>query len=99
MRYPVAVEPDTATTACGIVMPDLPGCFSAGDTLDEAIVNAGEAIAAWIEATLDQGGTIPAPSSLERLRHDPAYAGWVLAVVFVDGVGAADLAVGHGPQM
>lgn len=84
MRYPVAVEPDTATTACGIVVPDLPGCFSAGDSLDEALTNAGHAIAAWIEVTLDEGGTIPAPSPLDRLQRDPAYAGWVLAIVSVD---------------
>ena len=44
MRYPIAIEPGEAKTAFGVVVPDLPGCFSAGDTLDEAIANAAETI-------------------------------------------------------
>jgi hypothetical protein len=36
MRYPVAIEQGTDDTAFGVVVPDLPGCFSAGDTLDGA---------------------------------------------------------------
>ncbi len=81
MRYPIAIEMGDETTAFGVVVPDLPGCFAAGDTLDEAIASAEEAGAAWIDATLDAGGVIPAPSSLETVRADPAYAGWVLGVV------------------
>jgi predicted RNase H-like HicB family nuclease len=46
MRYPVAIEPGDETTAYGVVVPDLPGCFSAGDTLDEALMAAGDAAAA-----------------------------------------------------
>lgn len=43
MNYPIAMEhaPDKAY---GVQFPDLPGCFSAGDTLDEAIFNAAEAL-------------------------------------------------------
>ena len=32
MRYPVAIETGDAKHAFGVVVPDLPGCFSAGDT-------------------------------------------------------------------
>ena len=84
MRFPVAIEPGTESTAFGVVVPDLPGCFSAGDTLDEALGNAEEAISAWIDAALDAGEAIPVPSALEGLRHDPDYAGWVFAVVTID---------------
>lgn len=84
MRYPVAIESGSDTTSFGVVVPDLPGCFSAGDTLDEAMSGAEDAIAAWIDATLDAGMSIPAPSSLESLRLDPAYRDWALAVVSVD---------------
>ena len=58
MRYPIAIEAGDETTAFGVVVPDLPGCFSAGDTLDEAIAGAEEAAAAWIDATLDAGASI-----------------------------------------
>jgi predicted RNase H-like HicB family nuclease len=84
LRYPIAIEPGTESAAFGVVVPDLPGCFSAGDTLDEAMANAEEAIAAWIDAALDAGEQIPAPSSLEAMRANPQYAGWVYGVVGVD---------------
>jgi predicted RNase H-like HicB family nuclease len=74
MRYPVVIEPGDETTAFGVVVPDLPGCFSAGDTLDEAISNAQEAAAAWIDAVLDAGGAIPAPSRLDAIRASHSFS-------------------------
>jgi predicted RNase H-like HicB family nuclease len=84
MRYPIAIEPGTETTAFGVVVPDLPGCFSAGDTLDEAIAGAEEAAAAWIDATLDAGKAIPAPGSLDAVRQNPDFAGWAFGVITLD---------------
>ncbi len=84
MRYPVAIEPGDETTPFGIVFPDLPGCFSAGDTLDEAMQNAEEAAAGWIDATLDAGGALPRPSTLDALREKPEFAGWSFGVVTLD---------------
>ena len=85
MRYPVAIEPGTATEAFGVVVPDLPGCFSAGDTVEEAMAKTEEAIAAWIETALDAGQAIPRPSSIDRLRRQHKdWKGWVWAVVNVD---------------
>jgi hypothetical protein len=43
MRYPVVIESGDDATAFGVIVPDLPGCFSAGDTLDEAMAGAEEA--------------------------------------------------------
>src|ERR1700683_3424525 len=84
MRYPIAIEPGPQSTAFGVVVPDLPGCFSTGDTLDEAVAGAKEAAAAWIDAALDAGEAIPAPSSLEALRQSPDYAGWIFGIVTLD---------------
>lgn len=84
MRYPIAIEPGTKMSAFGIVVPDLPGCFSAGDSLDEAMTGAEEAVAAWVDATLDAGESIPAPTSLDALRQNPDYAGWTFGVVTID---------------
>ncbi len=84
MRYPIVIEPGTDTTAFGVIVPDLPGCFSAGDTLDEALAGAEEAAAAWIDAALDAGSAIPAPSSLDALRQQPDYAGWIFGVITLD---------------
>ena len=84
MRYPIAIEPGTETAAFGVVVPDLPGCFSAGDTLDEALTGAEEAAAAWIDATLDEGRAVPMPSSLEAIRDNADFAGWMLGVITLD---------------
>ena len=79
MRDPIAIEIGTETAAHGVVVPDLPGCCSAGDRLDEAVTGAEAAAAAWIDATLDAGGAVPAAASIEAVRARAAYAGWALA--------------------
>ncbi|HEY1561656.1 MAG TPA: type II toxin-antitoxin system HicB family antitoxin [Caulobacteraceae bacterium] len=84
LRYPIAIEPGDETTAFGVVAPDLPGCFSAGDTLDEALAGVEEAAAAWIDATLDAGGDVPSPSGLDAVRRNPDYAGWLIGVITLD---------------
>jgi predicted RNase H-like HicB family nuclease len=84
MRYPIAIESGSGNTAFGVVVPDLPGCFSAGDSLDEAVSGAEEAAAAWIDAALDAGETVPVASSLEALRQNAAYAGWTFGVISLD---------------
>lgn len=84
MRYPILIEEGTETAAFGVVVPDLPGCFSAGDTLDEALEAAREAVAAWLDSALDAGETIPAPSKLEDARRLPGFAGCAVGVVDVD---------------
>jgi predicted RNase H-like HicB family nuclease len=85
MRYPITIEPGTDTTAWGVVVPDLPGCFSAGDTLEEAMIQAEDAITGWIEAAIDEGQDIPTPSQIEALRAAyPEFDGWLWALVKVD---------------
>ena len=84
MRYPIAIEPGDEVTAWGVVAPDLPGCFSAGETLDEAIDKASEAITLWIETALDTGSAIPAPGSVATYRQHPEYSGWIWALAEVD---------------
>ena len=85
MRYPVVIEPGTESTAHGVVVPDLPGCFSAGDSLEDALINAEEAIAAWIDAALDAGQDIPPPSPIDALRaRHKVWRQWIWALVQVD---------------
>lgn len=83
MKFIIAIEPGTDTTAWGVVVPDLPGCFSAGDSMDEALENAREAIDLHVETLIEDGAAIPATRPLAQHQADPAYAGWVWAVVEV----------------
>ncbi len=85
MKYPIAIEPGNETKAWGVVVPDLPGCFSAADTgIDEAIDNAKEAIELWIEAALDAGQDVPKPSAISALQKKREFKGWVWAIVEID---------------
>jgi len=84
IRYPIAIESGTDATAYGVVVPDLPGCFSAGDTLDEAVRGAEEAASAWIDAALDAGLPIPPASSLDAIRRTPEWNGWAFGVISLD---------------
>ena len=84
MKYPIAIEAGSDTTAWGVAVPDLPGCFSAGDTLDEAYENAKEAIAAWINAALDDGQPIPKAKALAVHARNKEFKGWQWAIVELD---------------
>ena len=61
--YEVDIRPLTAADGGGFVamVPELPGCRSDGETPHEALTNAYDAIACWIEAALELGRTVPPP--------------------------------------
>lgn len=92
MRYPIAIEPGDTNHAWGVIVPDLPGCFSAGDTLDEAVANAPEAIALWLEDLIESGEVAPEAKGIEAHRKNRDYAKMVWAVVDVDLSRIADKA-------
>ena len=83
MRYPVVLHKDLGSDY-GVTVPDLPGCFSAGETIDEALVEVVEAIECHIEGLLIDGEPVPPPTSIEAHRDDPDYADGVWALVTVD---------------
>lgn len=83
MKFIIAIEPATTDNCYGVVVPDLPGCFSAGQTLDEAIANAHEAIDLHCETLIEDGLDIPAGHSIAEHQADPAFSAWVWAVVDV----------------
>ena len=57
--------------AYGVVFPDAPGCTAMGDTIDEALLNAREALGEWIEDARKQGLPVPEPRSADELLKDP----------------------------
>jgi predicted RNase H-like HicB family nuclease len=68
-------EADRGRIALGIWFPDLPGCFSAGDDIDEALRNAEEALALYAASTAKEGRSLPALRTVSALRNDPQVAG------------------------
>lgn len=83
MRYPIIIHKDPDSDY-GVTVPDLPGCYSAGDTLDEALQEAVEAIECHIEGLLMDEEPVPLPETVEYHRSNPDYADGVWAIVTVD---------------
>jgi predicted RNase H-like HicB family nuclease len=49
MKFRIVIEYDPVTKSYAAFCPELPGCCSAGDTEKEALENAKEAIALYLE--------------------------------------------------
>ena len=82
MRYPVIIHKDPDSDY-GVTVPDLPGCFTAGVTVDDAIAQAVEAIECHIEGLVLDDKTIPTPRSIEFHQKNPDYTDGVWALVSV----------------
>lgn len=69
-------------SAWGVQFPDLAGCFSAADELDDVLANASEAVSLYLE-----GEKAPKPSSLETIRalvaEDLAEGAFLIAVPYL----------------
>ncbi len=83
MRYPVVIHKDK-NSDYGVTVPDLPGCFSAGDTVDDALTNAIEAIECHIEGMLIDGETIPSSRTIEFHSKNRQFSGGIWALAEVD---------------
>lgn len=83
MNYPVVIHKDKDSDY-GVTVPDLPGCFSAGETMEEALESAQEAILCHAEGLMMDGEPVPPPTSIEAHRADDDYRGGVWALVTVD---------------
>ena len=83
MNYPVIIHKDKSSDY-GVTVPDLPGCFSAGSTLDEALAMAREAIELHLGGLIEEGMPVPRPGKIEQHQRDPRYKGGTWAVVSVD---------------
>jgi predicted RNase H-like HicB family nuclease len=83
MRYPVVIHKDS-NSDYGVTVPDVSGCFSAGQTVDEALQEVTEAIECHLEGLLMDGESIPVPHSIEYYQNNSEYAGGIWAVVTID---------------
>jgi antitoxin HicB len=63
LNYPVTFYPESRG-GYTVMIKDLPGCISQGDTLEEAMQNIQEAKIAWLETAIAYQDEIPSPSDL-----------------------------------
>lgn len=83
MKFPVVLHKDPGSDY-GVTLPDVPGCFSAGSTVDEALDNTKDALALHFEGLLADGEELPQPQSIDLHLANPDYAGGVWAVIEFD---------------
>jgi predicted RNase H-like HicB family nuclease len=60
--FKVVLDPDAETGGYVVKCPSLPGCYSQGETLDEALANIKEAIELCLEDMKVHNERIPDPS-------------------------------------
>lgn len=66
LPYKVELIPDLEEGGYAASIPDLPGCLTVGDTVDEAYKNVMDAKYAWLCTALENGVSIPEPSKEEN---------------------------------
>jgi len=81
MRYYIGLIHKDPESDYGVSFPDLPGCVTAGRTLDEARAMAAEALALHLEGLTEDGTAIPDPSPLETIMADPGHRDGVVTLV------------------
>lgn len=80
--YPALFHLNQDDGSYTITFPDLPGCISEGKSLENALYMAQDALRVWLGYALDQGETLPAPSSIHQAGAGPdEFANLVRAVV------------------
>lgn len=73
MRYVAFIHKDP-DSIYGVSFPDVPGCISAGDTLDEVTRNAVEALSGHVRWLESDGDPVPSPRSVDEIMADPDLA-------------------------
>lgn len=72
LTYPACFYPyKSKPGGFAVVVPDLPGCVSGGDTLADAILMGTDAASGWVLDELEDGKPAPAASPIESIVPDP----------------------------
>lgn len=84
MQFPVIIHKDTGSVY-GVIVPDIAGCYSSGETIDDAIRNAKEAIFMHLETMLEMNiEPSISVSSIDELRKNKEYVDATWGLVEVD---------------
>src|SRR5436190_3046813 len=83
MHYVAVIEKEP-DSAFGVWLPDVEGCFSAGDTVEEAVANAAAALRQHVEAAESAGRLVPPARPIDEvlLEEDVAASVEAGAVLF-----------------
>lgn len=65
LPYRVELYEDQVEGGYTVAIPELPGCLSCGETVDEAMANIQDAKKAWLTVAIEDGCNIPEPARTE----------------------------------
>ena len=65
--YPAIFRPCEEKEGYTVIVPDLPGCVTEGDTLADAILMAEDAASGWVLDELEDGNAVPAASQIDAI--------------------------------
>ena len=80
MRYVyVALFEPEKNGGFNVSIPDVPGCFTCGETMAESISMAEDALSMMLASIEDDGGSIPVASSIKDMKSSTGILSYVLA--------------------
>lgn len=79
LRYPAIFHRED--NSYWIEFPDLDGCFSNGESINEAMDNAEEALSAYVMLLLESNEDLPAPSDIANITVEDGFVSLVSCVI------------------
>lgn len=80
--YPVCIYPGDVS-GYTVIVPDLPGCVTEGDSIADALEQAVDAASGWVLDELEEGRKAPAASAPEHIKADE-YENGLVSVIMLD---------------
>ena len=83
LSYPVCIYPNDTEPGFTAIVPDLPGCVTCGDTMQEVFEMAVDAASGWVLTELEDGNLPPKASNIAEVHADEYQDGFT-SMVFLD---------------
>ncbi len=83
LSYPVCIYPNSPNEGFTAIVPDLPGCVTCGDTMQEVFEMAVDAASGWVLTELEDGNIPPTSSDITAIHAD-AYPGGFTSMLILD---------------
>ena len=83
MKFTVVLHKDS-NSAYGVIVPDVPGCFSAGATVMEALDHVKEALSLHLQGLAEDGDPLPQLRDIEDHLANPDFTSGIWKVVELD---------------
>lgn len=83
ISYPVCIYPNETEPGFTAVVPDLPGCVTCGESIQEVFEMAVDAASGWVLTELEDGNNVPASTDISKVQADE-YPGGFTSMIILD---------------